>query len=154
MRAASLIRGAWVQSQQLQAATQRIVGSSGLQGLHSLSGEEQQQQQQQTPVGLFHGQRPSLASLLGKRNAMPALLSSFQAHGMSSAPSGGQVGGNSWTKYREASGGIAKPNSLGGAYYALIVVFGFGAMTKDLYAFPPRVLGVMGLVFLILYARR
>ena len=73
---------------------------------------------------------------------------------MSSVPSGGQVGGNSWTKYREASGGIVKPNTLGGAYYVLILVFGFGALTKDLYAYPPRVLAVMGLVVFILFARR
>ena len=78
----------------------------------------------------------------------------MEARGMSSVPSGGQVGGNSWTKYREASGGIVKPNSLGGAYYVLILVFGFGALTKDLYAYPPRVLAVMGLVFFILFARR
>ena len=38
--------------------------------------------------------------------------------------------------------------------YAMLLTFGFGAMLGDYYTHPPRVLGMLALVFYVLYVRR
>mmetsp|Transcript_13650 Transcript_13650/g.29282 ORF Transcript_13650/g.29282 Transcript_13650/m.29282 type:complete len:149 (-) Transcript_13650:333-779(-) len=66
---------------------------------------------------------------------------------------GANVPANSWSKFR-APYGFDKKTNIGAAMYISIMVFGFGALTVDIQAYSPRVLGIMGLVFFLLYTRR
>ena len=62
-------------------------------------------------------------------------------------------GPDPWPQLR-ASYNSEVPNDLGSSYYALILTFGFAWLLQDIAGYPPRILGIMGLLFFIFYTRR
>ena len=67
-----------------------------------------------------------------------------------------EVPGNTVDNWSSLRGAFSKdkPNSLGGNYYATILMMGFAYWLNDSYYFPARTLWVGALVFLLLYVRK
>lgn len=109
------------------------------------------------------GQQPASPALAGRTPALASLL--LLRHAQRSSPqqqlrfAGNyrpEVPGNTvdnWTELRGAFG-KERPNSLGGNYYANVLVMGFAYWLNDSYYFPARTLWVGALVFTLLYVRR
>eukprot|EP00798_Chlamydomonas_sp_ICE-L_P023295 gene23295-30531_t len=136
MRATSLISRAFVQSQQfLQSASQPCAlgfGNNFSALIHTYSEKEQQ-----SP--LLVGKTLTPSQLLPSRTTQKQMSTSGPIH-------------NPWAKLR--GDGIARPSTLGQGVYTLIMVFALGSLTSQIYAYPPRVTAMMGLIFAILYTRR
>jgi len=57
-----------------------------------------------------------------------------------------QVAENTWSKFRTVYG-VEKRNDLSSGMYALILTFSLSAALHDFYAYPPRIVAMLGFVF-------
>ncbi len=134
--------------------------SSGASRHYSRRSEEEEQPQQQEQQ---QGQQQALPSL-------PSLLRASSGAGRTLLPTMGlQAPGSAWGNLQQvrgmAGGGLdpttaentwlaykskyaeEKPNDLGQAMYALILTFGFSWWLNSIFAYPPRVALMLGVVF-------
>lgn len=85
----------------------------------------------------------------------PLLSTPASARAMAGA-AGPPPPGNStdnWAAMREAYN-FNSPNGLGSAYYAMILVFGFGWYVHDMHTLPPRVIAMAMAVYFLTYTRK
>lgn len=118
-----------------------LATSSGL----LLPHPSQRRQGEQQPL---LSQLPSLQALLVKALSPSSSPRWGQSRGMAGGPPGAgpHTEENTWIEYRTKYA-FAKKNDLGQAMMALILTFGFSAVLIDLFAYPSRVITMMGLVF-------
>lgn len=128
----------WFGGRALSTSSQSLVP----QGL----GHKQEQEQQAAQPAL-----PCVPSMLlpgKKQSQLPSSLMVQQVRGMA-GPSGANdslTHENTWASFRSKYA-YEKRNDLSAGMYAMILVFGFGPLVADFYAYPPRVIAIMGFVF-------
>lgn len=135
---------------QLEAGLGKALGSS----THLLSTSAAplgQQQPRSSPV--LAGRTPALATLLQHHAQQHASQQQQLRFAGDYRP---EVPGNTVDNWTELRGAFDKdkPNSLGGNYYANVLVMGFAYWLNDSYYYPARTLWVGALVFTLLYVRR
>lgn len=128
---------------QLEVSLGKALGSSSLM-FSSKSGP------QQTPTHLAARCPLGISALLPSRAFGPQQQLRFAGDYKPELP-GNTV--DNWNALRGAFN-KDKPSSLGGNYYANILVMGFAYWLNDSYYFPARTLWVGALVFTLLYVRK
>ncbi|KXZ55693.1 hypothetical protein GPECTOR_2g1243 [Gonium pectorale] len=94
--------------------------------------------------------RPSV--LFGLTNAKSCAVSNVRFAGdYKPAVPGNTI--ENWSKLRD-SFNKERPSSLGGNYYANVLVMGFAYWLNEAYYFPPRTIYIGALVFFCLYVRK